>query len=170
VHVSALLRGAALTGLLLLCAAAPAAAQAPAGPDVRFAVGSPAMLAAQQIARAHWGVDPCGGVIDIAWVSQPESYNAVSSWANMGDPYADWQGNQDCRIEFNRDMTFRWGKFCTVLVHEYGHLAGQRHDEHPGELMSAIYDRPIADCVAPKQTVRAPSRRSTTSRARRTAR
>jgi hypothetical protein len=170
VAVSALLRGAALTGLLLIAAAAPAAAQAPAGPDVRFAAGSPAMVAAQQIAREHWGVDPCGGAIDIVWVSQPESYNAISSWANAGDPYADWQGNVDCRIEFNRDMGFGWAKFCTVLVHEYGHLAGQRHDEHPGELMSAIYDRPIAECVPPKPAFTAPSRRSTTSPARRTAR
>ena len=35
--------------------------------------------------------------------------------------------NVQCRIVFNRLIAYDWARFCTVLVHEYGHLAGRAH-------------------------------------------
>jgi hypothetical protein len=149
-------RAAALSAVVaavLLSLAAPAAARA-VEPSVQFAVDSPAFRAAQDIARAHWGLDPCGGAVTVEWVALPYGYNAISSWTNPIDPYDAPQANGDCRIEMNAEMPFGWAKLCTVVVHEYGHLAGQRHDEEPGLLMSAIYDAPLPACAV-KRTRRA---------------
>lgn len=147
------LRAALAAGALLIAMLAPAAvAQAPAAPSVRFAVGSPALEQAQAIARAHWGVDPCGGAVEIAWVPLGRYVNAVSSWTvRAADAYAAPELNEDCRIELSTRMPFGWPKLCTVVVHEYGHLAGLRHDEEPGRLMSAVYDRPLPACLPSAQ-------------------
>jgi hypothetical protein len=144
----------------LLGLAASSSAQAPAEPAVRFAVGSPAMQNAQQIARAHWGVDPCGGAITIEWVALPDGYNAISSWANATDPYDAPESNVDCRIQMNAEMVFGWPKLCTVVVHEYGHLAGQRHEDEPGLLMSPIYETPLPACAIKRKRRAAASRQT----------
>ncbi|WP_407655886.1 hypothetical protein [Capillimicrobium parvum] len=48
-----------------------------------------------------------------------------------------------------------------MLVHEYGHLAGRPHDDHPGHLMSPIYTTPLAECESRATARRGPgSRRS----------
>ncbi|HEY8584674.1 MAG TPA: hypothetical protein VIL49_17060, partial [Capillimicrobium sp.] len=65
----AIARGALLGAAAIIATfATSAAAQAPASPQERFAVGSPGMAAAKAIARAHWGADACGGTVDVAWV------------------------------------------------------------------------------------------------------
>ncbi|HEU4657151.1 MAG TPA: matrixin family metalloprotease [Capillimicrobium sp.] len=157
----AIVRGALLAAAVSIVTLAPAAAaQAPDAPAERYAVGSPAMAAAQEIARAYWGTDPCGGVVTIEWTRLEPNVNALSSWTVTGGPYDDPETNHDCTIEFNTQMDFTWAKFCTVLVHEYGHLVGHPHVDDEHDLMSPVYTRPIAEC-APKVARRASlSRRS----------
>jgi hypothetical protein len=151
----ALLAAAAIAGLAAFFASAtPAHGQSAIAPEARFAVGTPAMQAAQAIAVGHWGVDPCAGAVEIAWVPLDEHVNGISSWSVTRGAYEAPEDNRDCRIELNTEMAFDWPKFCTVLVHEYGHLAGHPHDEHPGHLMSAVYSRPLAEC-SPTGTRRA---------------
>lgn len=162
----ATLRGALAAAALAIAVLAPAAvAQAPAAPSVRFAVGSPALEAAQAIARAHWGVDPCGGDVAIAWVPLERYVNALSSWTvQASDAYAAPELNRDCRIDLSTRMAFAWPKLCTVVVHEYGHLAGRRHDDAPGRLMSAVYERPIPECLPQAQRRATASLRRASSR------
>lgn len=143
-----------LTAAVLLAAAvAPDAASAqspaqPLPPSVRFAVGSAPMLAAQSIARDTWGTDACGGQVTVTWDVLAPNYNAQSTWTNPFDSYADPLANYGCTIELNTSMTFDWPKFCTVVVHEYGHLDGQQHSPDPRSVMAAIYGGPLAACAA----------------------
>ena len=140
-----------LTAVVLLAAVAPAAAsaQSPApSPAVRFAVGSAPMLAAQAIARDTWGTDACGGTVDVVWDVLAPNYNALSTWSNPTDSYANPAANYGCTIELNSTMTFDWPKFCTVVVHEYGHLDGQQHSADPHSVMAAVYGGPLAACAA----------------------
>jgi hypothetical protein len=116
--------------------------------SVRFAVGSPAMLAAQDLARRTWGTDPCGGVVDVSWGTDDPSINARSYWANPQSAYDAPELNVQCRIVFNALLSFDWPKFCTVLVHEYGHLAGHPHSADGPDVMSPIYRAPLASCAA----------------------
>ena len=144
----------------VLSAAAASAGAAP--PRAKSAVGSAATQAAQAIARAHWGTDPCAGEVAIRWVRMDDpTINAMSTWRSFGDAYANPAANQDCRVDFNTRAEFDWPKFCTVLVHEYGHLAGRPHDDRAGHLMSAIYTTPLSECQSTATARRGPaSRRS----------
>jgi hypothetical protein len=44
-------------------------------------------------------------------------------------------------------MTFDWAQFCTVLVHEYGHLTGHPHTADGDGVMSPIYRAPLPACT-----------------------
>ena len=134
--VTALLAGAAIAG----------SDTRPAG--IRFAADSPAVRVAQQIARAHWDVDPCRGRIAISWTPRERHVNAISTWSTRSrDPYGHPAANRDCTIQLNPHARFDWPKLCTVVVHEYGHLAGYAHDPRPGRLMSAYYVDPMRSCT-----------------------
>jgi hypothetical protein len=145
-----------LAAILLACAAVPtASAQAdlvlnPAGV---FAVGSQPMQVAQGLARQHWGVDPCGGQVTISWTPLAPQINATSTWTNPRSSYDNPDLNGDCRIEFNTGMDFDWDKFCTVVVHEYGHLSGKPHSPDPHNVMAAFYDDALPECVAAEASV-----------------
>jgi hypothetical protein len=114
----------------------------------RFAVGSPGLLAAQDIARQTWGTDPCGGQVEIVWAVQAPLVNATSSWKNPSSAYDEPELDYDCRITLNTEMRFDWLKLCTTVVHEYGHLAGQRHGDDGTEVMSPVYRAPLPACAA----------------------
>ncbi|UGS38782.1 zinc metalloprotease [Capillimicrobium parvum] len=118
-----------------------------AAPEVRFGVGTPAMLAAQDLARRTWGTDPCGGRIDIVWDVDAATINARSSWANPRSAYDAPELNVQCRIVLNRLIDYDWARFCTVLVHEYGHLAGRAHTADGPDVMSPIYRGPLPACL-----------------------
>lgn len=124
----------------------PAGAAAASPPQVAFAVGSPSMQAAQALARAHWHMDPCGGHVDLRWTVLDDDINAVSTWSNPRSSYGDPQENSDCSIDFNTHVPFDWPMFCTVVVHEYGHLSGQPHSHDPDDVMAPIYNEPVAEC------------------------
>jgi hypothetical protein len=140
----AVLAGVAVTGGLTTVAHADGAV---ASPQTTWAVGSAGMVAAQQIARAHWGVDPCGGQVAITWTQLDADINAVSSWSNPRSSYDDPQLNSDCSIQFNTVAPFDWSMFCTVVVHEYGHLSGKPHSTDPNDVMAPIYSKPVPECV-----------------------
>jgi hypothetical protein len=126
-------------------------------PATRFAVGSPAMLLAQSIARDHWGVDACGGQVQLAWGSDDRTVNARSYWANPVSAYGNPDLNVQCRIVFNADMAYSWPKFCTVVVHELGHLTGHEHTADGPDVMSPIYRAPLPACVSGDPTAPAPA-------------
>jgi hypothetical protein len=152
--ISALAGGLAVAGLL--------ATTAVAGPTAaRYAPAAPAIATAEQIARDHWATDPCGGAVTIRWARQAPDINALSTWSSpSADPYGDPAGNSDCTITLNPAARFDWPKLCTVIVHEFGHLAGHDHDPRPGRLMSELYTTPLAWCTG------ATGRRAVASRAR----
>lgn len=88
-----------------------------AGPD--------RVAAAENIAEAAWG-QVCGGApVDVHRGDVPEGalararYRFPSGSNDQADRYF------NCEITLKRG-TIPWGKFCTALVHEYGHLAGWR--------------------------------------------
>jgi hypothetical protein len=117
------------------------------GPARRFAADSRAMAVAESIARAYWGRDACGGHVTLEWMNLGRTTNARSLWRNAVDSYADPDRNTDCRIEFNERAEFDWPKFCTVVVHEYGHLTGHPHVPDPGDVMAAVYSTPLIECA-----------------------
>ena len=127
--------------------------------SIRYAVGSPGMLTAQDLARRSWGGDPCGGVIDISWGVDDPSINARSYWANPQSAYDAPTLNVQCRIVFNTLLSFDWPKFCTVLVHEYGHLAGHPHSVDGPDVMSPIYRAGLPACTAIRDPTSAPPAR-----------
>jgi hypothetical protein len=118
----------------------------------RFAVGSPAMQFALGIAQANWGMDACNGQVTIAWGVDEANINARSFWANPVSSYDNPAQNVQCRIVFNSTMAFSWEKFCTVVVHEYGHLTGHPHTVDGPDVMSPIYRAPLPACTTADPT------------------
>jgi hypothetical protein len=117
-------------------------------PAQQFAVGGVAMNTARQIADAYWGFDPCSGQVAISWASLDPSINATSTWWNPSDAYANPQENNNCQVQFNTNQAFDWQMFCTVFVHEFGHLTGHPHVNDQNSVMYPIYVQPIGQCVS----------------------
>jgi hypothetical protein len=138
------LTSAVVAGTLL--AAAPPSQADDVAPAARFAAGSPAMQIAQAVAQANWGVNACAGQVTVEWGTDAANINARSYWANPLSSYDNPDLNVQCRIVFNGDMTYTWPKFCTVLVHEYGHLTGHPHTADGPDVMSPIYRAPLGAC------------------------
>lgn len=120
-----------------------------AGPPAssRYATGSAGMAIAQGIAQRHWGVAACAGAVELAWGSDEPSVNARSYWANPRSAYDHPDLNVQCRIVFNAGLAFSWEKFCTVFVHEYGHLVGKPHVGDGEDVMSPIYRASLPACA-----------------------
>src|SRR3954470_15748756 len=121
-----------------------------------FPQGSPQAKAAQDLAVKYWHQNPCGGDVSIGWAPMAWDTYANSSWetTSPGDRMV------NCRIEFNSRVTFSWSRFCTIMVHEYGHLIGLEHSKDPDSVMFAR-PKPYPGCVA------AAVRRAASSSARR---
>jgi hypothetical protein len=141
-----------VSGLLLAAlwsvGTASAAPATSASPAVRYAVGSAGMLAAQDVARRTWGADACAGAVTISWASDSPLVQARSSWANPVALYGDPDGNIDCRIVFNAARAMTWAQFCTVVVHEYGHLTGHPHTAEGTDVMSPVQWATLPACDA----------------------
>jgi hypothetical protein len=121
-------------------------------PEVAFAVGSVPMQTAIGLAKAHWGTNPCGGNVTIVWSQLDPSINAQSAWTNPRSAYDNPDLNTDCTVTFNPVADFDWPKFCTVTVHEYGHLSGKPHVNDSNDVMSPYYTKPVPECTAPANT------------------
>lgn len=144
-HLRTALRCTALA--IVVAIAIPAAASA-AAPD-RYPVDGPAVAKAQEIARAHWGTDPCSAKIAQSWTTELDGTTAAeASWENPTSTYDNPAENTNCVVRFNAGVDFDWSQLCTVVAHEYGHLTGHRHSDDPGDVMTAIYNDPLPECVA----------------------
>jgi hypothetical protein len=166
---------------LVVCALAalalvPAAASADSEPaPVPVPAADSLMSSAHALAVAHWGVDPCGGQVTVSWAHMGAGVNARSQWmsTNVDDPST----YSDCTISYNLDVDWDWPKLCTVVEHEYGHLAGHDHVNDPHDVMSPYYVYPSAECAAgataatptptpdPAQSIKVPVRKATTHKA-----
>lgn len=125
---------------------------------VRFAVDSPAMVQAELIAVKYWNTSPCGGVVSVSWAPLDPSINAASTWWNPVAAYGNASANSQCKITLNQVQDFDWPMFCTVMVHEIGHLVGQQHSTDQTSVMYPVYVAPIPECTgAPTGTSTAPA-------------
>src|SRR5258705_10309420 len=68
-----------------------------AHPEVTFAVGTQQFQAAEQLAKTHWGVDPCAGQVELVWSGLDADINAQSSWTNPTSAYDNPTQNGDCK-------------------------------------------------------------------------
>jgi hypothetical protein len=156
----------AIRRVLLTTACAAAAALAPSGvattraadsaivpvttaisSALQFPIDGAEVQRAQWIAVGHWGVDPCGGQVALVWGVLDKTLNAQSSWANPIAAYGNSAANSDCHITLNGLQSYDWPMLCTVIVHEYGHLAGHQHTTDPNDVMYPFYVKPLADCA-----------------------
>jgi hypothetical protein len=118
-------------------------------PATTYPVGGPAMQQARALADKHWGFDPCGTSVAISWDSLDPSINATSTWWNPSDPYNNPQENNHCQVQFNVNQAFDWPMFCTVFVHEFGHLAGHQHNQSDSaDVMYPVYTQPTPECAS----------------------
>jgi len=142
------LGGAPASGGASAHAAADGAGAVATGNLARFAVDSPPMIAAELIATKYWNASPCGGAVSVSWSSLDPSINASSNWWNPVAAYGNAAANTKCTITLNQDQDFDWPMFCSVMVHEIGHLVGQQHTTDRTSVMYPIYVAPIAECRA----------------------
>jgi hypothetical protein len=96
------------------------------------------------IARAAWPASPCAGreqvhlASDVALRAQaPAIVGPGESLNGMAEP-------DTCEVWMASEMSAR--TFCTVLVHELGHLAGRGHTDAPGDVMNGDGDIDYAPC------------------------
>src|SRR3954470_10392980 len=138
----------------------PVEVAAVAHPEGVFTIGSAAEQLAVQIAKTTWNADPCGGQVTVEWGPLGSDVNAQSSWSNPQSAYDNPELNGSCSVTFNPGADFDWPKFCTVMVHEYGHLAGKPHSPDARDVMAAYYTIPLQACIAqtPDQFKPAPAR------------
>jgi Matrixin len=116
---------------------------APARAEERFRQGRPAFERAEAIARAAWGALPCDGDLRVRWAPLERDTNAVSTWTEWEDGGRSF----DCRVTFNERDEWSFTRFCSILVHEYGHLHGRRHSDDPDSVMYARYVSPYRPCA-----------------------
>lgn len=98
----------------------------------------------QDLARQHWHTDPCGGQVTIAYRAMPPIRNAESVYTTTDGNPASFG---DCSITFNSAESWTWPRFCTVMVHEYGHLAGHDHSSDPADVMFPTLVRIAPECA-----------------------
>jgi hypothetical protein len=128
-----------------------------ASDDAQFAANSPAMVQAELIAVKYWGTSPCSGVVSVSWGELDPSINATSTWWNPVAAYGNAAANSQCSIVFNSAQNYDWPMFCTVMVHEIGHLTGHQHVADPTNVMYPIYVAPIPECEGTPSGVAAPA-------------
>jgi hypothetical protein len=90
---------------------------------------------AQGVAAKVWH-DPCGGNVTVVWSEIPAADVALAD-------------TERCIVTFRTGRPVRWLRFCTRMIHEYGHLAGYRdprnlddphHSIDPASVMYATED------------------------------
>lgn len=95
-----------------------------------------ALLALAAPAQAGWRIDrsqdvaaviypvPCAAV-EIRWGQPPDA--GVDAWTR--------RDVEPCVVNFREGAGFDWPVFCSLMVHEYGHLAGLDHSDNPLSVM-----------------------------------
>jgi hypothetical protein len=124
--------------------------------NLLFPLDGTAIQRAQAIATEYWGTKPCGGAVTMEWGALDGTVNALSTWWNPTSAYGNAGENSQCKVTLNVAQLFDWPELCTVIVHEYGHLAGQQHSTDRNSPMYAYYTHPIAQCAEPPSAAPAP--------------
>lgn len=138
--------------VLAACAVVPATRAAePTDPvpdaPARYGEDTPAMVTALQIGAQRWGRLPCGGEIALSWRAMPAGTNAASAWTNPVAAFGAPEHNTACQIAFSTTAAFDWRTFCTVAVHELGHLAGHPHSPRSDDIMAEYFSAPEPTCA-----------------------
>lgn len=98
------------------------------GALVALALALPGQDAGAYLAQREWGTPACG--TPSVEVSTPEQYQQQHGTGYFdGDPFA-WADEKRCAIVLNPRYQIRTAvKRCHVIVHEWGHLAGEAHTD-----------------------------------------
>ena len=130
-----------LLTLIAACGVAtpPAVAQTPATDAARLAAYLP-------IARAAWPGSPCAGRENVHLAGDATLRAQAPAIAGAGGALNGIATPETCKVWLASGMDAR--TFCTVLVHELGHLAGREHTTTPGDVMNAEGDIDWAPCDA----------------------
>jgi hypothetical protein len=96
------------------------------------------------MARAAWPGSPCAGREAIHLAGDAALRAQAPAIAGPGETLNGMAEPDTCEIWLSSSMTAR--TFCTVLVHELGHLAGREHTATPGDVMNGEGDIDYAPC------------------------
>ena len=143
---------AIILGLAATSAAGAMTSAAGAASDRRahFSASTEAIQYAYALAVGYWHRTPCGGTVAFAWSDAPGSRMATAYWTSdrSGDPDHYW----NCRIVLHRESATDWPRFCTIVVHEVGHLTGHGHVRDRSSVMYPFYVGPRGPCTRPQPT------------------
>jgi hypothetical protein len=129
--------------------ALPAVAAPQQSPALRYPVGSAGMTTAIAVAERYWNASPCDGDVALTWRPYtPVTEDARAYWTNPLAFYGAPELNTNCAIVFNSRALLPWSRFCTVVVHEYGHLTGHPHRDDPLDVMAPTKRLTLPACAA----------------------
>lgn len=111
-----------------------------------------------QAARAGWKIDRATAIAAKVWQNPCPAGTAVQ-WSPLPDDIGSWSSvnasqvaawvttGEGCVVHMRADQPNDWPWFCTIMIHEVGHLAGQHHVDNPNSVMSPTprIDRRCAD-------------------------
>lgn len=104
----------------------------------------PALGRALPVARAAWPDSPCTGREYVAFKAPDLVEDGqLSYFGDTGDAYALPQG---CRVYISTSVLSGY-QLCALLVHEFGHLAGQGHSSDPESIMNHDVPGDYAPCL-----------------------
>jgi hypothetical protein len=143
--------------LLALLLAAPAAARGAGPVSLVPPAGAGESLdtrvrRALELGERRFG-PACPGGISVTWAAFEVDYLGTPGARAWARTFA-----EECLIEFNvgiwlaadwREAVYDWPWLCTLVVHEYGHLAGHGHADDPADIMHATIERVAPECDDP---------------------
>jgi hypothetical protein len=104
---------------------------------------------AQQIAVEKWGPPPCDAPVVIG-MEPRDTDLAFASWTD------DLGLQRECKVVFTTTRDWAWPDYCTVMVHEYGHLGpwGNHHSDNPESVMWPYLGLHFPPCVAHRWSIK----------------
>jgi hypothetical protein len=161
---------AALFAVLALVATGASSAAAATPSAERLAADPASWQRAYDVALEHWGHTPCSGSVRTTWRGLDGDINALAAWSAMPDAPA--STFSACEISFNAGLDWDFATYCSVVVHEVGHLLGHDHNDEPGHIMSHVTTTMVPACgtaAAPRAPAAAPTATTATRAKRRSA-